>query len=292
MSARWRSIWAWNCQAAASPVYVYGELEFGGLGEQGALAQELLPQDTFCAYAIPPEVQAELDAIQVLADSGDLERANKRPDALTDQFLLGLELPSGKLARQDPYEENREVIQILPKIAELQILLGGGDGSRFIDAARTAFRQLADKEPGHNQINATMRITQEAQLFGEKEIADKAIEKAQNIIEEALEAAINSLDPFLSNPIVLEEDLREMYDLQAKAQLLGVESAMGPGGRLYGLAEKKATTTAQQIMPAERPDLFGPSEECPGYLFTFSRTVSGAVSMFGEASTYGTQRGP
>jgi hypothetical protein len=281
-------------QAATSPVYIYGELEFESLGEQGAqtLAKELLPQDTFCDYAIPPEVQAELDAIQDLADSGDIEQANEQLDALANQFLLGFELPSGKLALQDPYEEDREVIQIFLKMAELQILLGGGDGSRFMDAARTAFRRLADKELGRNQIDATMRITQEAQLLGEKKIADKAIEKAKRIIDEALEAAINSLDPCLPNPKILDEDVREMFDLQAKAQLLGVESAMEPDGRLHVLAEQKATAAAQQITHVERPDLFEPPEDCPGYLFTFNRTVSGTVSMVCEASTCGSQRGP
>jgi hypothetical protein len=281
-------------QAASAPVFVFGELDFESLGKEGAekLLNELTNQDTFCDIEIPDSFQAYFDDIEAMAGTGEVDQAQELLDDIFETINTVQIRSAGRLAVQNPFQDDRENIRIFIEMAQWQMFLGTGDGSTYMNAARNVFQKLAEKELERSQINATMRLTQEAQLLGEKEIAEKAIEKSKQIIEEALEAAINDLDPCITNPTILEADIRKMFDLLAKAMMLGVEAAWQPGTPLYDLSLQKALQTARQIAHLEAPDLIEPPEECLGFTFSFNRIVSGAVTMNGSALTCSTERGP
>jgi hypothetical protein len=279
---------ALDLEAAASAPALIGQEDSPTLGELGpegakALAAQLQPQGTFCEAAPPAAFQPILEKAQQLADQGDKAGARMLLESLLD---IG-SLPGGgyhlSVRIQTPGQA-RSFIRGLLVAAGLDLALGG-DGKDFIDQANTTFSEMANGELNSASFEETLRLADEAQRLGQDDIAQRALERAQEIAAEGLDAAIEDLDPCLSNPQDLHDEITKLLLAFQTASLLGVPDTYGPGQSRYDATWSQATK-ALKALGGETPD------ECKGFSFSFSRTVSGMVTMTGEAHSCGGIRGP
>ncbi len=257
----------------------------GALGAHGAqaLAALLQPQDTFCDAEAPGVFQEILEKARELADQGDKEGARRLLESLLE---IGSHPGGGYLLslRFQTPEQARSLIAGYLAAAGLDLALGG-DGQVFIDQAQAAFTELANSELNSASLDETMRLMEEALRLGQEEIAQRALKRAQDIAGEGLDAAIEDFNPCLSNPEDLKDEITKLLQALQTAMLLGVPGTNGPGGGRYDATWSQASAALQTLM-GETPD------ECKGFSFQFTRTVSGSVTMTGEAHTCGDIRGP
>lgn len=282
--------------AATAPVFVEGGTELGQLGEEGAraLAAQMVPPDDFCSYAVSARTQEVLEQVEALAREGKLDQARDLMRARYEE-LVGATNGVGVLAAPQPQPAGdvaRGTIRDLFEFAEQDQALGLGDGQKYMDAAKAEFQELADQELSSGNLDKTMRILDEAQSMGESEIAERALKQAQDIVGEALEAAIKDFDPCLDNPEILGKEIADLLNLLGQAMLLGVDGAWGPGEALYDAAVGKANAGMQQVASLNSGGAKPPPKECRGYAFEFSRSVSDGLTMTGSAYTCGGVRGP
>jgi hypothetical protein len=272
--------------AASAPALISSEDSptLGELGPQGAqaLAIQLVPQGTFCDSAPPAAFQPILEKAQQLADQGDKAGARMLLESLLDMgsrsggHLLNTRLQTTSQARSF----------IAGYLAAAGIdQYAGGDGQDFIDHANATFSEMANGELNSASFEETLRLANEAQGLGQDDIAQRALERARDIAAEGLDAAIEDLDPCLSNPQDLHDEITKLLLAFQTASLLGVPDTYGPGQSRYDATWSQATK-ALKALGGETPD------ECKGFSFSFSRTVSGMVTMTGEAHSCGGIRGP
>ncbi|MFN2149737.1 MAG: hypothetical protein ACK2T2_15235 [Anaerolineales bacterium] len=256
----------------------------GTLGAQGAqaLADQLQPQGTFCDAEVPAAFTSILEKAQDLADQGDQEGARKLLNSLLDMgvrasgHLLDVRLQTASQARSS-------IAGYLAAAGIDQAI--GGDGRDFIDQANATFNQMANNELGSATFDETLRLAEEAQLLGQEDIAQRALQRAQDIAAEGLDAAIEDLDPCLSNPQDLHDEITKLLLAFQTASLLGVPNTHGPGDPRYDATWSRATEALKAI-GGVTPD------ECKGLAFHFIRTVSGEVTMTGEGHSCNGLHGP
>jgi hypothetical protein len=275
-------------QTAASAPALVGSQDaptLGKLGAQGAqaLADQLQPQGTFCDAEAPAAFAPILEKARGLADQGDKEGARKLLNSLLEMGAL----PRGgglMSVRPQTPQQARSYIRGYLNAAAIDLLLGG-DGQAFIDQANATFNQMANSELGSANLDETLRLAEEAELLGQDDVAQRALKRAQDIAAEGLEAAIEDFDPCLSNPQDLHDEITKLLMAFQTASLMGVPDTHGPGESRYDATWARATE-ALKALGGETPD------ECKGFSFQFSRTVSGAVTMTGGGHTCSGLRGP
>jgi hypothetical protein len=279
---------ALDLEAAASAPALIGQEDSPTLGELGpegakALAAQLQPQGTFCEAAPPAAFQPILEKAQQLADQGDKAGARMLLESLLD---IG-SLPGGgyllSVRIQTPGQA-RSFIRGLLVAAGLDLALGG-DGKDFIDQANTTFSEMANGELNSASFEETLRLADEAQRLGQDDIAQRALERAQEIAAEGLDAAIEDLDPCLSNPQDLHDEITKLLLAFQTASLLGVPDTYGPGQSRYDATWSQATK-ALKALGGETPD------ECKGFSFDFAQPVSDGLMMQGSVHACGDIRGP
>ncbi|MFN2149738.1 MAG: hypothetical protein ACK2T2_15240 [Anaerolineales bacterium] len=256
----------------------------GTLGAQGAqaLADQLQPQGTFCDAEVPAAFTSILEKAQDLADQGDQEGARKLLNSLLDMgvrasgHLLDVRLQTASQARSS-------IAGYLAAAGIDQAI--GGDGRDFIDQANATFNQMANNELGSATFDETLRLAEEAQLLGQEDIAQRALQRAQDIAAEGLDAAIEDLDPCLSNPQDLHDEITKLLLAFQTASLLGVPNTHGPGDPRYDATWSRATEALKAI-GGVTPD------ECKGFYFEFTQPVSDGLTMTGSAHTCDDIRGP
>ncbi len=268
--------------AASAPALISSEDSptLGALGQEGAqaLADQIQPQDTFCDAPLPAVFQPILENAKRLADQGDKAGARMLLDSLLE---LGSRPGGGYLlsVRLQTPGQSRSFIKGFLTAAGIDQSLGG-DGQDFIDRANSTFSEMANAELNSASFDETMRLSEEAQLLGQDDIAQRTLERAQEIAAEGLDTAIEDFDPCLPDPQVLKDDITKLLVSLQTALLLGVPGTYGPGDARYDAAWSKAAAALKTLM-GDTPD------ECKGFSFSFSRTVSGMVTMTGEAHTCG-----
>ena len=270
-----------NLEGAASAPALVGSQEapmLGKLGAQGVrtLADQLRPKGTFCDADVPPAFAPILEKARRLADQGNKEGARKLLNSLLE---IGAQPHGGDLLSVRPQapKHARSYIRGYLDAAAID-LFSGGDGQAFIDQANATFIQLANGELGNAGFDETLRLLDEAQRLGQEDIAQRALKRAQDIAAEGLDAAIEDLDPCLSNPQDLKDQITKLLLAIQTASLMGVPETSGPGGSRYDATWSRATE-ALKALGGVTP------EECNIFSFSFSRTVSGEVTMTGEGHT-------
>ncbi len=274
--------------AASAPALISpdGAPSLGALGQQGAqaLADQIKPQGTFCDAELPAAFQSIIEQAQQLTDQGDKAGARMLLESLLELgshpdggFLMSVRL-------QIPQQARSYIMGYMTAAGIYQSL--GGDGQAFIDQANATFNEMANAELNSASFDETMRLMEEAQLLGLDDIAQRALKRARDIAAEGLDATIEDFDPCLSNPDDLKQAITKLLVALQTAMVLGeVPGTTGPGGARYDATWSQAAAAIKTLM-GETPD------ECKGYTFNFNRTVSGSVTMTGEAHTCGGIRGP
>ncbi|MEJ2013503.1 MAG: hypothetical protein P8X64_14925 [Anaerolineales bacterium] len=278
---------ALNIEGAASAPALIGSMDepaLGTLGAQGAqaLADQLQPQGTFCDSEPPAAFAPILEKARGLADQGDQAGAHMLLESLLEMgtssggHLLDVHAQSASQARSS-------IAGYLAAAGIDQAI--GGDGQAFIDQANATFNQMANSELESASFDEALRLAEEAQLLGQEDIAQRALQRAQDIAAEGLDAALADFDPCLSNPQDLRDEITKLLLAFQTASLLGVPDTYGPGDSRYDATWSRATE-ALKAVAGVTPD------ECKGLAFYFTRTVSGAVTMTGEGHSCNGPYGP
>jgi hypothetical protein len=244
---------------------------FAPLGVERAQAavDALAPQGGFCAYAIPAVMQARLDEISELAAAGQRDEAVALIGQIRAEVFAATAGAGGGRApglaaplRQDP-EGVREAIRVALELAELEILLGLGDGSETFGRISKAYRDLFEREVGDASMEDLMRLGDEALRLGEEDLAAEAWDLATEMAARALDDAVAGFDPCTAFPV----DIYLLERLMDQAVLMGVDGVLTPGDARYDAYHYNSAHAFSRLNPGaalpdsiEMPD--DPPPEC------------------------------
>ncbi|MGD8553709.1 MAG: hypothetical protein PVG02_08610 [Anaerolineales bacterium] len=284
-----------NLEAAAqAPAFLEGRSEFGTVGIERAneLADEITSSSTFCELELPQDFYEELQKAEQLANEGNEEEARLKLQAIEAEYITSKIKNIKGLAKPVPNQFGRTNVLILLTLSEYSMRMGLSDGQAYLDSAKDAFRAMAEQEMQNPEMDEMMRLFEEAERLGERELAEKALELANNIWKEKIEAKIEDFDPCLDNPEVLKQDITDLLNALAQGMLLGIEGTMGPGGSQYDAVFSKASIALKQLAHLAAPALEDAPEECGGFTYAFEVEVSGGVLVSSQAFSCKSIKGP
>lgn len=217
-----------DLQAASVMRILIGDDEFGELGMDGAeeIADALYsPMDSFCGLSSSEELLSNLEEIQGVYDSGDLDQA--------DELLLNLleaidddqftEDGSGKVAAllfQTGAARTRRIVKNYLDVAGRAAYWGNDEkADTALQAAVDTYSTWAADAVDTANIKEALRIAAEAQLLGIDGLDDQALERAHDLIALDLAGERKSYKPCSAT----KADTKRLLDTTAKALLLGVE---------------------------------------------------------------------
>lgn len=253
--------WLDIASAASAPAMTVIEVAtpptLGNLGQESAvsLAEDIRPKDGFCSLQVSESFRLVINQALELVRQGKKAEARRLLETLMSQVTrMSADLASaGSFQTKVIYASltefklssslgDRQRIRDLINAGEADIA-AGGDGQAYKNAASDAFTNLANSELQDADFGDSMRLTEEALLLGEQEIADAASQRAKDIAEEELDAAIEDFDPCSAS----EEELVDLLNKLGKGMLLGLEGTLGPQGKQYAAASAKATTAITRL---------------------------------------------
>ena len=212
----------------------------GGRQASQELAEALQPSATLCTYAISPSTQT------VIQQADGLAKAGKKDQAL-DMLRYRLQeiietVRHGRLALS-PFQtkEWREAVRDILGMAEATYNLGG-DYQPFHDAANQMVRTHAAQELADADLLGSLRIEEEAILFGIEDLEQMAHQRVNQIATEMIDAAIEDFDPCQAD----REAVVQLLNTAAKATLLGVEGLEPEEGRYEAVKVKAQQALAHQ----------------------------------------------
>ncbi len=229
----------------------------GVLGQEGAvsMADAIRPTDGFCSLQVSESFQAVINEAIKLVNEGKKAEARQLLQSLLSQVTRTGSFKAGagpsqtgvlytSLVEEKPRSSmgDRQSVRDLINAAEADIA-AGGDGQAYKDAASDAFNDLANSELPDADFGESMRLTEEALLLGEQEIADAASQRAKDIAEEELDSAIEDFDPCTGS----EQEMVDLLNKLGKGMLLGLEGTLGSDGSQYQAASSKATTAIKRF---------------------------------------------
>ncbi|MEW6567114.1 MAG: hypothetical protein AB1449_02910 [Chloroflexota bacterium] len=263
------------------------------LGRDGAEARAaaLLAGENVCTGQLSPATQQALNEAERMLQNGQLEEAQ----AYMNDVLSGLRSGAFRVPMPGRLRSlgaaGAEAVGAALQWAEMLVRYGYEEaGQQALDEAIQTFREFAEAKLEQASLEEALRLAEEAQLLGQDDIAECALDRARQIAKERLEAALADVDPCLPNPQVLEQAARNLLNALADAMLLGVQEASGVGAPLYEAASAKAQAAVGGLIAAATGV---PNPECPGYAIGFEYTAStGVATLTGGAHSCSGLAGP
>jgi hypothetical protein len=280
--------------AASAPAFIEGQSEFGtvGMARASELASEIPFESSFCEMELPDDLAEDLREAEQLAREGNEGEARRKLEEIEAQYVTNRIHPIKGLAKPVSNQIGRMNVLILLTLSEFEMRMGLGDGQAYLDSAKGAFQAMAEQEMQDPTMEEMMRLFEEAERLGERELAEKALKLAKEIWKEKIEAMIEDFDPCLDNPEVLEQDITDLLNALTQGMLLGIDGTMGPGGSQFDAVFAKASIALQQLAHLSVPGLEDAPEECGGFTYSFNVEVSGGVTVVSQAYTCKSVKGP
>lgn len=265
----------WLSVESASSAPALGVIEAGTpstmgiIGREGAiaLAGSIRPRDTFCSLGVSDSARGIINQALQLVSRNQKSEARRMLENLLNQasapYLSSKAVPiSLVFGKPQSSLGDRQRIRDLVNAGGADIL-AGGDGQAFQDAASHAFNDLANSELPDADFGESMRLTEEALQLGEQEIADAASQRAKDIWEENLDAAIEDFDPCTAT----KQEVTDLLNKLAQGMLLGLEGTGGTGGSRYDAVDAKFKTAVKRMYndaarKARLYELVEPLPEC------------------------------
>ncbi len=243
-----------------------------GLEGAQALAQALLDVPTFCDEALPEGIASVLAQAQDALHAGNtgqaLDLIRTLLESSTLRYGAGLMRPLSQ-----SHADWRARIGATIQFAEELALQGEQTAyDNLMQQVGEYFNQQAGEALKDAGFNDALRIAEEALLLGQQSTFEKAKARLQETARQELEQAIKDFDPCLPNPDVLDQDIRDLLNALAKAQLVGVPEALDTGS-LY----QQASTLFEQAVNNMESMARGEPPRC-GYQGTFNLTGAGGAA--------------
>lgn len=205
----------------------------GGRQAAQELADALQPSLTLCAYTISASTQSVIRQADERAKGGNQDQALE----ILRQRLQEIKgtVNHGRLAIPSLQETDwRGVVRDILGMAAAAYDLGG-DFQPYHDAANQIVRTHAAQELADADLLGSLRIEEEAILFGIEDVEQMARQRVNQIATEMIDAAIEDFDPCNAD----REAVKQLLNTAAKATLLGVEG-LEPGEERYEAVKTKA----------------------------------------------------
>lgn len=212
----------------------------GGMQAAQELAEALQPSLTLCNYAISPNTQTVIQQADELAKAGKKDQAldmlRQRLQEISETVSHG-RLALARLKTRDWREAVRDILGMAEAVYYL-----GGDFQLYHDAANQMLRTHAAQELADADLLGSLRIEEEAILFGIEDLEQMARQRTNQIATEMIDAAIEDFDPCQAD----REAVVQLLNTAAKAYMLGVEGLEPEEARYEAVKSKAQQALAHQ----------------------------------------------
>lgn len=231
--------------------------KFGIAGAE-EIAGQLTAGTSCCDFPISAFAEELISQALKTANDGDKQAARE----ILLNILSTAQDTSIHFIKYSQDSNRRQIIRDCLRVAEMDTLLGG-DGQTYMDKAGQIFNDIANSELSTADLNETMDILEDAIRLGDLEIEEKCRERAEKIVKEGLEAALEDFDPCVAE----KDDIRDLLNKLATAQLFAIPEAQEEGDVLYDQVNAEIRTALDRLFneaakQANRADLLIPIPDC------------------------------